>query len=234
MIHGLTDVGKQRSLNEDSFYFESTKKGFLMIVSDGMGGHNAGEVASAMAVKAISEYAKANDIFSDPEISLRQAVSYANQKIFEKACENSSMQGMGATLVVAAGNSKKVCIANVGDSRAYLIGKEQIRQITKDHSYVYELQKSGVITPEEAKTHPRRNEILKALGIAPEVYPDIFLVDTEKTDKLLLCTDGLTGHVSDKEILAIVNGYSRKVAVEALIKLANEYGGSDNITVVLR
>lgn len=234
MIHGLTNVGKKRTLNEDSYYFESSKKGFLMVVSDGMGGHNAGEVASAMAVKAIADYAKAQDIFQDPEVSLRQAVSYANQKIFTAACKKSSLQGMGATLVVAVGNSKKVCIANVGDSRAYLINKERIQQITKDHSYVYELQKSGVITAEEAKIHPRRNEILKALGIAPEVYPDIFFLDTEKTDKLLLCTDGLTGHVSDEEILAIVNRYSRKAATEALVKLANEYGGSDNITVVLR
>ncbi len=234
MIHGLTDVGRKRELNEDSFYFESGKKGFIMIVSDGMGGHNAGEVASAMAVKSISEYAKKHDIFSDPEVSLRQAVSYANKKIFTAACKKNTLRGMGATLVVAVGNSKKVCIANVGDSRAYLISKEQISQITKDHSYVYELQKSGVITPEEAKTHPRRNEILKALGIAPEVYPDIFFLDTEKTDKLLLCTDGLTGHVSDAEIHAIVNRYNRKSAVDALVKLANEYGGSDNITVVLR
>ena len=205
-----------------------------MIVSDGMGGHNAGEVASAMAIEAIAEYAKENDIFSDPEITLRQAVSYANGKIFAAACEKSSLHGMGATLVVAVGNAKKVCIANVGDSRAYLIGKDKITQITKDHSYVYELQKSGVITPEEAKSHPRRNEILKALGIAPEVYPDIFFLDTEKTDKLLLCTDGLTGHVSDEQILAVVNRYSRRAAVETLVKLANEYGGSDNITVVLR
>jgi len=137
-------------------------------------------------------------------------------------------------LVVAVGNSKKVCIANVGDSRAYLISKEKITQITKDHSYVYELVKNGVITPEEAKNHPRRNEILKALGIAPEVYPDIFCLDTEKTDKLLLCTDGLTSHVSDEEIFTLVNRYSRKAATEALVRLANENGGLDNITVVLR
>ncbi len=234
MIHGVTNVGKKRELNEDSFYFQTDKKGFLMIVSDGMGGHNAGEIASDMAVKAILEYAKKHDIFLDPEISLRQAVSYANKKIYTAACKKATLRGMGATLVVAVGNSKKMCIANVGDSRAYLISKEKIQQITKDHSYVYELQKNGVITPEEAKIHPRRNEILKALGIAPEVYPDIFFLDTEKTDKLLLCTDGLTGHVSDDEIYAIVNRYSRKAAVEALVKLANDYGGSDNITVVLR
>ncbi len=234
MIHGMTDVGKKRELNEDSFYFESGKKGFMMIVSDGMGGHNAGEIASDMAVKAISEYAKKHDIFLDPEVSLRQAVSYANKKIYTAACKKASLRGMGATLVVAVGTSKKMCIANVGDSRAYLISKEKIQQVTKDHSYVYELQKNGVITPEEAKIHPRRNEILKALGIAPEVYPDIFFLDTEKTDKLLLCTDGLTGHVSDEEIHAIVNRYSRRAAVESLIKLANDYGGSDNITVVLR
>lgn len=234
MIHGITDVGQKRSLNEDNFYFESQRKGFLMIVSDGMGGHNAGEVASAMAVNAIVEFAKVNDLFSDPEVLLRKAISYANAKIYQEACANATMSGMGATLVVAIGNSKRIYIANVGDSRAYLISKEKITQITKDHSYVYELVRNGVITPEEAKSHPRRNEILKALGIAPEVYPDIFFLNLEKTDKILMCTDGLTSHVSDEEIFAIVNRYSRKAATEALVKLANEYGGSDNITVVLR
>ena len=234
MIHGITDVGKKRSLNEDSFYFESQKKGFLIIVSNGMGGHNAGEIASAMAVSAILEFAKVNDPFLDPEVFLRNAISYANSQIYQEACRNNSLSGMGATIVVAVGNSKKMYIANVGDSRAYLISKEKITQITKDHSYVYELVKNGVITPEEAKSHPRRNEILKALGIAPEVYPDIFFLNTEKTDKILLCTDGLTSHVSDEEIFNIVNRYSRKAATEALVKLANEYGGLDNITVVLR
>lgn len=234
MIHGLTDIGKKRSLNEDSFYFETQRKGFIMIVSDGMGGHNAGEVASAMAIKAISEFAKANDMFGDPEVSLRKAVSFANKKIYKAACRKTALSGMGATLVIAVGNSKKVCVANVGDSRAYLISRENITQITKDHSYVYELVKSGLITAEEAKNHPRRNEILKALGIAPEVYPDIFVLDTQRTDKLLLCTDGLTSHVSDEEIFTIVNRYNRKAATEVLVKLANSYGGSDNITVVLR
>ena len=126
-----------------------------------------------------------------------------------------------------------MCVANVGDSRAYLISKEKITQITKDHSYVYELVKNGMITPEEAKTHPRRNEILKALGIAPEVYPDIFLIDTKRTDKILLCTDGLTGTVSDEEVFHIVNKLSRKAACEELVRLANENGGPDNITVVI-
>ena len=234
MIHGLTDIGKKRTLNEDSFYFESQRKGFIMIVSDGMGGHNAGEVASSMAVKEIMEFSKTNNIFQDPEVGLRKAVSYANKKIYKASCKKATLSGMGATVVVAVGNSKKVCIANVGDSRAYLISKDKISQITKDHSYVYELVKNGLITPEEAKSHPRRNEILKALGIAPEVYPDIFCLDTEKTDKLLLCTDGLTSHVSDEEIFTLVNRYSRKAATEALVKLANENGGLDNITVVLR
>ncbi len=234
MIHGLTDVGQKRALNEDSYYFETGKKGFMMIVSDGMGGHNAGEIASTMAVKALIDYAKENDMFRDTESSLRKAISFANKKIYKAACRKASLSGMGATLVVAVGNSKKVCIANVGDSRAYHISKEKITQITQDHSFVYELVKNGLITPEEAKTHPRRNEIIKALGIGPEVYPDIFFLDTEKTDKLLLCSDGLTSHVSDEEIFTIVNRYSRKAATEALVKLANEYGGSDNITVVLR
>lgn len=233
MIHGLTDVGQKRELNEDSFAFEKLKKGYVMIVSDGMGGHNAGEVASAIAVDKIREFCSKQDMFSNPELMLRKAVSYANEAIYETSMKNAEMYGMGATLVVALGYGKNVYIANVGDSRAYLVNKESIAQITKDHSYVYELVKTGLITPEEAKTHPRRNEILKALGIAPEVYPDIFPIEIQRTDKLLLCTDGLTEVVSDQEIFETVNRLSRQAACETLVRMANQNGGPDNITVVL-
>ncbi len=233
MIHGLTDVGQKRELNEDSFAFEKLKKGYIMIVSDGMGGHNAGEVASAMAVEKIREFCAEQDMFSNPEMMLRKAVSYANEAIYAASVEHAEMYGMGATLVVALGCGKKVFIANVGDSRAYLITKEQLTQITQDHSFVFELVKSGLITPEEAKTHPRRNEIIKALGIAPDVFPDIFSIEVQRTDKLLLCTDGLTEVVSDQEIFETVNRLSRQAACEALVRMANQNGGPDNITVVL-
>ncbi len=233
MIYGKTDVGKARTLNEDNYYFETTPNGYVMIVADGMGGHNAGEVASTMAVEAIREYMAAHDIFSDPEIALREAIKYANDVVYRAACEKQSLQGMGTTLVMAVGSGKKLCVANVGDSRAYLVSKESLKQITKDHSFVNELVKKGVLTPEEAKTHPKSNIILKALGIETDLYPDIFMIEKKRTDKILLCTDGLTGLVSDREILEVMNRLSRKNACEELVHLANEYGGTDNITVVI-
>lgn len=234
MIYAMTDVGKKRTLNEDSFYFEKTKKGTVLLVSDGMGGHNAGDVASRLAVEAVVEFMQQTDIFSDPETTLRQAVSYANNKIYAAACQNSDYLGMGATIVLAVVCGNCVTVANVGDSRAYLISKNAIRQITKDHSYVYELVKNGVITPEEAKVHPRRNEILKALGNAPEVYPDIFVTEIKRREKLLLCTDGLSGMVDDSQICTVVNQLSSEDACQELIRIANENGGLDNITVVIR
>ena len=233
MIYGLSNVGKKRAVNEDSFYFERFPKGYVMIVSDGMGGHNAGDVASRLAISSIREFMEKHDIFSDPEIMIRQAVSYANEKIFTSSLKKVQWHGMGATLVMAVVRSQTAFVANVGDSRAYLISKNKISQITRDHSYVYELVKNGIITEEEAKTHPRRNEILKALGIAPEVYPDIFSLEIIRTDKLLLCTDGLTSQVDDSEILSAVNKMSRKASCEELVRLANERGGPDNITVVI-
>ncbi len=233
MIYGQTDVGVVRTLNEDSFYFETTPSGYVMIVADGMGGHNGGEVASKLAVDSIRQYMSQNDIFSDPEVSLRQAINYANDVVYSAATEQVELEGMGTTLVVAVGNEKSVCVANVGDSRAYLVSKNKITQITKDHSFVNELVKKGVLTKEEAKKHPKSNIILKALGLESDVYPDIFILDKKKTDKVLLCTDGLTGMVSDEEILDVMTQFSKKNACAELVRLAKEHGGTDNITVVI-
>lgn len=233
MIYGQTDVGNVRPLNEDSFYFETTPKGYVMIVADGMGGHNGGEIASKLAVDSVREYMKQNDIFSDPEVTLRQAMKCANDAVYRLAVEQTELSGMGTTLVLAVGSEKSVCIANVGDSRAYLVSKNKITQVTKDHSFVNELVKKGVLTKEEAKNHPKSNIILKALGIEPEVYPDIFLLEKKRTDKVLLCTDGLSGLVSDEEILDVMKRFNKKNACQELVRLAKEHGGTDNITVVI-
>lgn len=233
MIYGQTDVGNVRTLNEDSFYFETTPQGYVMIVADGMGGHNGGEVASKMAVDSIREYMNQNDIFSDPEVTLRQAIKCANDAVFHAAAKQAELEGMGTTLVMAVGNEKTVCVANVGDSRAYLVSKNKLLQITKDHSFVNELVKKGVLTKEEAKKHPKSNIILKALGLEADVYPDIFLLEKKKTDKVLLCTDGLTGMVSDEEILEVMAQFNKKNACAELVRLAKEHGGTDNITVVI-
>ncbi|MBQ7950832.1 MAG: Stp1/IreP family PP2C-type Ser/Thr phosphatase [Clostridia bacterium] len=233
MIYGQTDVGNVRTLNEDSFYFETTPQGYVMIVADGMGGHNGGEVASKMAVDSIREYMNQNDIFSDPEVTLRQAIKCANDAVFHAATKQAELEGMGTTLVMAVGNEKTICVANVGDSRAYLVSKNKLLQITKDHSFVNELVKKGVLTKEEAKKHPKSNIILKALGLEADVYPDIFLLEKKKTDKVLLCTDGLTGMVSDEEILEVMAQFNKKNACAELVRLAKEHGGTDNVTVVI-
>ena len=233
MIYGQTDVGNVRTLNEDSFYFETTPQGYVMIVADGMGGHNGGEVASKLAVDSIREYMSQNDIFSDPEVTLRQAINQANDAVYSSATQKVELEGMGTTLVMAVGNEKSICVANVGDSRAYLVSKNKITQITKDHSFVNELVKKGVLTKEEAKKHPKSNIIMKALGLEPNVYPDIFILDKKKTDKVLLCTDGLTGMVSDEEIHGVMTTFNKKNACAELVRLAKEHGGTDNITVII-
>ena len=233
MIYGQTDVGNIRTLNEDSFYFETTPKGYMIVVADGMGGHNGGEIASKLAVDSVRDFMSKNDIFADPEVALRQAIKYANDAVYRLASQQSELSGMGTTLVLAVGNEKSICVANVGDSRAYLVSRKQITQVTKDHSFVNELVKKGVLTKEEAKNHPKSNIILKALGIEPDVYPDIFLLEKKRNDKVLLCTDGLSGMVSDKEILDVISKFNKKNACSELVRLAKENGGVDNITVVI-
>lgn len=235
MINGLTDVGLLREINEDSCYFYEKDEKFVIAVSDGMGGHNAGEVASRIAVDAFKEFAENNNMYEKPEKMLRIAFREINDRIYAYACQNKEARGMGATVVAAVGCEDRVVIGNIGDSRAYIAGDDKITQITEDHSYVNELLKSGMITEEEARIHPRKNEILKAVGIGTEVFPDIFDIIMKKGERLLLCTDGLTNMVTDSEILEILNSEeNNENAVKRLIDAANEKGGSDNITAVLK
>ena len=233
-ISGLTDVGLKRTLNEDNFFIDSGDNKFVAIVSDGMGGHNAGEIASAAAIEAFREFMVDTNIFSHTGSNLKKAVSYCNYKVHNLSRSEKIYSGMGATLVIAVYNGKKLFIGNIGDSRAYLLCKGEIKQVSDDHSFVFELVKSGIITKEEAKHHPQRNEITKAIGIVPVVFPDFYSVEFEKDDKLLLCSDGLSNMVDD-EVLneIIINSDDFDSAVKKLVDTANENGGSDNITVVL-
>ena len=234
-IKALTDVGKVRKINEDSFAIYSDEKYSYAIVADGMGGHLAGEVASSMAVSAIRDYVKEHltdelDRFQAQEV-LRRAFVNANAKIYKYSLENESVMGMGTTATMCMIRSGYVIIAHVGDSRAYMAG-DNITQLTKDHSYVQELVKLGIITAEEAKHHPHRNRITRAMGVEPDVNVDA-AAKPYSGESLLLCTDGLYGEIEDGELLDVISENSAEEAVNKLIELALERGGADNITAVI-
>lgn len=235
-IEGLTDVGKVRKINEDNFKIFHSEEYSYAMVADGMGGHLAGETASKMAVESVSEYISTHmqpelDRFQVKEL-LNRAFIYANNKIYEYSCENERVMGMGTTATLCMVRDGYLIYAHVGDSRAYLISEKSIVQLTRDHSYVQELVKLGQITPEEAKHHPRRNFITRAMGVEPEVKADTG-VKEYNNEKLLLCSDGLFGEIEDKEIGKLVEKNTAKQAVKKLIELANKRGGGDNITAVL-
>lgn len=235
MVLGKTNVGVRRKVNEDNYFCWEENDRFVMVVSDGMGGHKAGSVASFLVVSAIKDYAQKHDMFENPSKMIKNAISYANEIVYLQSCSHKDRAGMGATVVVAVGKGRKAYIGNLGDSRAYVINQNGIVQITEDHSYVNELVKNGVLTPEEAKEHPKKNEILKAIGVANGVFPDVFEISLKSTDKLLLCTDGLTNMVEDESIADIINSKEdNETVLTKLIDLANQNGGTDNITIVVK
>jgi serine/threonine protein phosphatase PrpC len=235
----LTDVGRARPHNEDyvEFYVPTdpqqlARKGALYLVADGMGGHQAGEVASRGAVELVIAH-----YYSDPSpdigLSLVRAFRAANQEIHAQAQADPSKSGMGTTLVVAVILGRKVYVANVGDSRAYLISSLGITQITEDHSWVEEQVRAGLLTHEQARRHPQRNLVTRALGSKPAVEVDLFEGEISVGDTLLLCTDGLTGRVADHELAAAVQESPPDQAAQLLVDLANERGGNDNITLLI-
>ncbi len=236
-IFSKTDAGKVRSSNQDSFFVGELPSGAVFgIVCDGMGGANAGNVASEMAVKIVSEYIEHSyrigmDEF-ETEKMLKNATNSANFEVFELANSNEEYVGMGTTAVIALVQDKKAVIANVGDSRIYLLG-DDIFQLTRDHSVVQSLIESGKITPEDAKVHPRKNVITRAIGAESDVITDTSVIGLDNAEALLLCTDGLSGLVDKETILKVFKENKPEEVTEKLIQLANDAGGSDNITVVL-
>ncbi len=234
-IEALSHIGKVRKLNEDSCGFYNCDEYSFAIVADGMGGHRAGEVASKMAVDIIGEYIVLNmkndlDKFQAKEVIIN-AYKKANEEIYNYSCENESVMGMGTTTTLCMLRDGYIIYAHVGDSRAYMIDKK-ITQITRDHSYVQELVKLGQITPEEAKHHPRKNYITRAMGVEDSVKVDAG-IKTYHGEKILICSDGLHGEVEDCDIFGIVRNNSAEDSVKMLIDLANENGGADNISAVI-
>ena len=234
---GKTDVGLMRTINQDSIFVSTQPIGKLpnlFIVADGMGGHKAGDVASREAIERFVKYACTTHM-SDPANILDAGIISVNKDIFDMANFNRDYNGMGTTFVAASLVENHVYIANVGDSRLYLIGRD-IRQITRDHSLVEDMVRMGVLEREEARTHYKKNVITKAIGVADDKTstPDIFEIEVENGDKLLLCSDGLTNMVEDYDIKKIVkDNDSIEDAVRELIRQANENGGKDNISAIL-
>ena len=232
-----SDKGRARKINQDSFgYYTADTGTSFFIIADGMGGHNAGEVASAVAVNTFIEGAEDNGCWKHHEkviAFIKSTFQKANDIILYKAASEPGFLGMGTTAVSAVIMERKLIIGNLGDSRAYLISARSIRQLTVDHSYVEILLKAGSIGAEEAKTHPRRNEITKALGIRNYSPPDLFEYEYQTGDLLILCSDGLNKMVEDAAILEIATGTAEPDAIcSRLIDAANENGGLDNITVI--
>jgi serine/threonine protein phosphatase PrpC len=225
---GRTDAGRKRRRNEDSFVVEPP----LFAVADGMGGAQAGEVASRLAAAAFREFHDADELA--PEERVEAIIQEANRRIFDRARADAAASGMGTTITAAVVGEDSVTIGHVGDSRAYRIRDGELEQLTQDHSLVADLIRSGRLTPEEADTHPQRSVITRALGTDPEVDVDTFTVEVAPGDVFLLCSDGLTTMVGDDEILRLVRESSGlESAGKALVKAANRHGGDDNVTVVL-
>lgn len=238
-VHHRSDVGRVRGHNQDYLGYRQPEEpelraeaGWVYAVADGVGGAQAGEVASKLAIQTLlaAYYRSYQEMPTD---RLREAFVEANRAVYEQANRQEGPHRMSTTLVAAVIRGRELTVVNVGDSRAYLIREGQIRQITRDHSVVAQLLTEGVITPEQAEGHPRRHVISRSIGARPEVEPDVFVETLLPDDYILLCSDGLTEHVTDDEILAAIQEADPEASVQRLVDLANERGGTDNITVLV-
>lgn len=231
----ITDVGKKRKNNQDYVYTSETPIGNLpnlFLVADGMGGHNAGDYASRCAVETICRVA-GQVMEKDPKLILKKAIEVANETVYQRSTEEPELEGMGTTIVAATCMGQYVQIANVGDSRLYVIG-DTIQQITQDHSWVEEMVRMGALEKEDARTHAKKNIITRALGAGNGIEIDFFSIELKPQEMLLLCSDGLTNMLEDEEIRMIVMGQRDIVEkAEVLVREANKRGGTDNISVVL-
>lgn len=232
----VTNIGKRRKLNQDFIYTSEEPVGHLpnlFVVADGMGGHKAGDYASKLAVTTMVEEIAGSDE-TIPEKLLGRAIETANGKVRESAEKMPELEGMGTTVVAASCDSGTLSVANVGDSRLYIVGGHEIRQITRDHSWVEEMVRRGGLGRDEARNHPDKNIITRAVGAEDTVKADFFSVKLEEGDLILMCTDGLTNMLEDEEIRMILDGARDIVEkAEELVRRANENGGMDNISVIL-
>ena len=239
----LTDVGKVRTIDEDSilaadlsFGVNSKSSKFLLLaVADGMGGHAKGEEASKIALNAIVRTV-IPELFNDTPFTelLEKGIQNANQDILDYSAKHPESSGMGTTSVCAVVKGNKVHLANVGDSRAYVVSDDEIRGVTKDHSYVQALVDEGKITQAEAREHPKKNIITKAVGISPSIEADKSILTLGSDESLLLCCDGVIAHLPDEDIHKIINDSpDPQSACQKIVDTANERGGTDNISLII-
>ena len=234
-IYSATDVGQKRKMNQDYVFASADPVGNLpnlFVVADGMGGHNAGDYASSHAVGIVVEEIREDADFNPVKV-IRHAIESANTEIITQAQKDEKLRGMGTTMVAATIVGHYAYVANVGDSRLYVAG-EQIQQITKDHSLVQEMVRMGELNAEEARNHPDKNIITRAVGAEDKVEPDFFTVELQEGEIVLMCSDGLTNMLEDEEIRMIISGARDLVEkAESLVEAANANGGRDNISVIL-
>lgn len=235
-VYLATDVGKKRRINEDSAgYFYNQSGELLLVVCDGVGGHQAGEVASQMVRDHIGETFLKTQFATLDELKqfLIETVEEANLMVYQQGQDKENLFGMGTTLVLAAVMGQAVIVMNVGDSRAYLYRDHTLSQITEDHSLMNELLKTGEVTRQEAEHHPQKNYITRSIGLQPSVDIDSLIVEAEVGDIYLLCSDGLSNLVSGQEICQAIEETPIENLADHLVAMANEAGGSDNITTVI-
>ena len=234
MIYAYRSDRGARKKNEDSFYIPDEGARPLVIVADGMGGYLAGEVASRTAVKRTADFIEEAEDGSSSIVLLRQALNEANRAVYDLAVSDDRFTGMGTTIVTALLTPSKFTVAHIGDSRLYHFDGSRLRRVTKDHSYVQELVSSGMITEEQAKDHPQRNIITRAIGTSKFEKADVAVKAWSRGDVLLLCSDGLCGSADDREMEGILKtSYDLLDCCDRLVTLALDNGSSDNVTVVL-
>lgn len=236
-VYGITNKGIVRAQNQDYIYISNDEKYKLYIIADGMGGANAGDIASNKATEIVKEYI-VNNYTQENDMAIkemiRNALGFANKEVYELSIKNKDYEGMGTTLIILLIVNNKIYIGHIGDSRVYRIRKNIIRKITKDHTYVQNLIDNKELTKEQAVNHPKRHMLIKVLGCEEFVMPDIIVKKIEDDDYILMCTDGLTNLVKDREIYQIIKDKDNcKQAAETLVDIANSRGGFDNISVIL-
>ncbi|SFB19660.1 protein phosphatase [Lentibacillus halodurans] len=236
--HFQTDQGQIRHHNEDAggvFYNESGQ--LLAVIADGMGGHQAGDVASQIATSFIRDQWEQTDEFDQPEeteVWLKENIQEMNRSILEHAQDHEECAGMGTTVVAAICTEAFIAVGHIGDSRCYILSEDEFRQITEDHSLVNELVRSGQISKDDAEQHPRKNVLLKALGTEADITADVQSIEWNFENQLLLCSDGLTNKLSDDELLSLIQkDQDLETTCNEMVDFANERGGEDNISLII-
>ncbi|HAE41482.1 MAG TPA: Stp1/IreP family PP2C-type Ser/Thr phosphatase [Clostridiales bacterium] len=231
-----TDIGNFREKNEDSVIYVEDEDFIMAAVADGMGGHKSGEVASRLAMESAEKYflEHLESLKSSPLEFINGIFLNSCQSVYREGIKSDELDGMGTTMTIAIidKSNKQAYFGNIGDSRAYVVFSDRLRQVTEDHSLVYEMYKNGQISLKEVDNHPQRHVLTKAIGTCENIVPDYYQEDLSQVDHILICTDGLTNYLPENEILDIIKEYAEQ-AVEELIDEAKRRGGTDNISVIL-